>query len=164
MAITVENGNYKAKVVDHGVSLNNDKIKPWVTFQLENGQRLTWFGAMTGKGREITARTLVLLGLPGNDASVLVRVVDNKPARDVILNTDKEYELVVENQTWEGTTRSRVKFVNDPSQSTLTKSIQEGDLVKIRAGLNLQGDLSLARKELNIPDISALTDTDDIGF
>lgn len=78
--------------------------------QGENEERITWVGWLTANSIQRTMTTLVdVLGFNGDDEP-MPGTSDLKPGS---LNTQKDVELVVEMETYEGKTNPRVKWVNN---------------------------------------------------
>lgn len=91
-----------------------------VAFQFdEAGQptKLFWNGWLTEGAVENTFKTLVqVLEFNGNEDVVSVPggdINEGMLADQDCINRNKEVELVVENETYEGKTRARIKFVNN---------------------------------------------------
>lgn len=104
------NGRYKAKAKEWGLGeTNSGNIQVGVLFELTEpgaeGQRIAWYGGFTEKGAPITFRALRTMGWVGSDVTEL-----DAPA--AALNTN-EVELVIEPETYEGKTTTKVKWVNE---------------------------------------------------
>ena len=98
----LKSGNYIAKVVSHATSeTKSGAPQAVVTFSLGENQKITWYGSFKeGKAQEITFKSLLAMGLKGNN-----------PAGD--LEIGKEVEIVVEIEPdLNGKDHARVKFIN----------------------------------------------------
>jgi hypothetical protein len=146
-------GKHAAKIDDYGIGKNKeDKPYVFINFKLsDTGESIKWFGHLgDAKGdkkspREITLQTILRMGFRGDDVHDLA---DGRQSR--MLDESVEYELVLENNTYNGKTSLRVKFINTP-QERLT-----GEEAKRLA--SYKSELSAMRSELGIKKPS---DTDD---
>jgi hypothetical protein len=106
----------KAKTWDFGESeKGTEQIA--VDFEIvdgdERGRRITWYGYFTEKTEERTIESLRICGWVGDDISGIV-------------DLPNEVELVIEPETYEGKTRSRVKWVNRAGGLALKTRLDEG--------------------------------------
>lgn len=105
------NGNYTAHA-NGGTLGETSKGDPQVVveFQLLNEGyeqvKINWFGYFTEKSRERTIESLRTAGWTGDDLTDLSELA----TRDDI----PQVELVIENETYEGKTRAKVQWVNQP--------------------------------------------------
>jgi hypothetical protein len=114
MARSVVPGTYLGKVKNYGIT-TTQAGEPQVAIQFglttpEGQKTLTWHGTLKeGKGREITLGALLNCGFRGDDISALADGVDGGA-----LDTDREVDLVVEDNTPPGKTEvySKVRWVN----------------------------------------------------
>lgn len=138
-------GTYKAKIKDYGYSQKEGKEpSAMVQFQLEEGHTITWFGSFNGGARPITVKTLVeTLGFSSDNPEDLF-----KGAGSFVLNEDREFELVIEDNTWNGVTRPRVKYINISGQTRLAEKLNESQAKVAIGGLNLKGDFLAAKQAL----------------
>lgn len=101
----MENGTYKAKAIGGGLGETSKGAEQVaVEFSLLdegfNGWRITWFGFFTEKTTESTIRALRTCGWQGTDLTDLTGIDTN------------EVLLVIENETYDGKTSPKVRWVN----------------------------------------------------
>ena len=88
-----------------------------VGFQIGLEGRLSWTGWLTEKALEQTMKTLVeVLEFNGDEATVVVPDGDMRQgmmANQDCINRVKDVQLVVENETYEGKTFAKIKWVNN---------------------------------------------------
>lgn len=94
------------------------------------GQRITWFGSFTDtvqkSGGTVADRTLESLRIFGFQGTDLDTFADQQP--------DNEVSITVDHETYDGKTRAKVQWVNDPNRGiTLANPLQGGDLRKFGA-------------------------------
>jgi len=146
-------GKYKAHIVDHGITKTKEGLpQVAVKFEIvETGNSINWFGSFKGGAKEITAVNLARLGMKGVDPSVLHRETDTAP---LALDTETEFELVVENHTYNNKTNPRIKFINRPGESGgFGVKVDKAEVKSLFAGMNLGAKLIEARKKLGVSDI-----------
>ena len=141
-------GTYKAKIQDYGLVQNQKgqpQVKVFFKFN-ETGETFSWFGNLsTPVGQEITTKTLITLGAtPAN-----IDKIENGLASNV-LDTQKEFELVVENNEYNGKTSPRIKYINDPSRAPAQSFLKgTGALAGLKgtaAALVAKGEVAPAAK------------------
>lgn len=98
----LKNGKYRGRGIQGVLTTSGDKECVMVEFELleHEGQSLTWWGYFTDAAMEITFKALRNCGWTGTDLQDLTGL----DANEVI--------LVVENETYQGKTRPKVKWVN----------------------------------------------------
>ena len=109
------NGRYRARGVQAALgktSKGGEQVA--VEFQVYDaegvpGESITWYGYFTEKTFERTIESLRLCGWTGNDLSDLSGVDAN------------EVSLTIENEEYNGTTRSKVQWVNAPGAGLTLK-------------------------------------------
>lgn len=105
---TVADGEYMAHPVQYGLGFTKDqKPQACVVLELiEKKVKLPWYGSFRGKPGvfERTVRSLHLMGMEGDDIEALT--IDDL-TNDVL--------VVVKNEEYEGKTRPRIAWINDPS-------------------------------------------------
>lgn len=138
-------GEYLGKIVEYGIS-ETKKGDPQVFVTLQSGtDKITWFGSFTNeKAREITVKTLVDMGLEGDDVSEL--------SDEVGLDKNKELKFKVDTETWNGKEYTKVKWVSDPNKSTFAK-LDKKDAVKKLSSLNLKGLIAEAKAKAGVDEI-----------
>ena len=142
----MEPGKHNAKITDYGIS-STQSGKPQVFIKFNNG--LTWYGTFKkndGEPNQVTFKTLITCGFKGTDIMALA----DGPSGGV-LNTDKELELVVENEVYNGQERQKIKFINDPSMGMQNKLDRSG-AAKVMGGENFAGELLKMRQEMGVKD------------
>lgn len=99
MAELHEEGRFRARGIEgawgHSKS-GTEQVA--VLFELEDGARLTWYGYLTEKTAERTMNSLIACGV--TDLETLEGLGND------------EVELVIEHETYEGTTRAKIQWVN----------------------------------------------------
>lgn len=150
-------GTYKAHIKSYGVGKPKDGKRPpiFVEFELDTEEKdnppvLTWYGQMSDSTKpgskkhpyEITIETLLKLGLKGNDPYA---VAENKAG---ILNTIQEYEVVVEDNEYNGKINSRIRYINFPRN----REVLSYEDAKVMAGYNFSGAVLAARQASGIQD------------
>lgn len=98
-------GVYRARAVSATLGENskgNEQVAIQFRFLAAElvGQTITWYGTFTDKSADISIKALRACGWQGNDLTELLGI----DANDV--------DLVVANETWEGKSRTKVKWVN----------------------------------------------------
>jgi hypothetical protein len=144
----IEPGKYMATLESHSIT-ENKKGDPQVAavFSFRNAagpQKITWFGGFSEAGRQYTIKNLITLGLKGNN-----------PAGN--LEIGKQVEIVIDNETFEGKTRAKVKFINGPGAA---RNVIPQDLAKAKLSA-LEGAVMAARMASG-PSLDS--DSDDFGF
>lgn len=112
--MSIKPGTYKAKIADYGVVLSQ-KGQPQVkvVFSLETGTKFSWFGGISSEQQTaITTKTLFTMGA----TSDTIDKVENGPSGNA-LNTAKTYELVIEDNEYNGKVSQRIKYINDPENA-----------------------------------------------
>jgi len=138
-------GTYKAKIKDYGYSQKEGKDpSAMVQFQLEDGHTITWFGSFNGGARAITVKTLIeTLGFSSDNPEDLY-----KGAGSFVLNEDREYDLVIEDNTWNGVTRPRIKYINVSGQTRTIEKLDASQTKVAIGGLNLKADFLAAKQTM----------------
>lgn len=101
-------GKYKARAIDGALGESGEKKTPCVDvmFRIEEGdhagEEIGWQGWMTDKAVKTTFRALRNMGWQGDNVTELVGIDQNI------------VELDVQRETYEGKTRTKVKWVNRP--------------------------------------------------
>ena len=135
------NGIYRAKAISHvlGESKNKGTPQSQVAFELSQegyeGQRIDWLGYYTEKTEDRTLESLRIAGWTGDDLS----------AAELPGLGSTEVDLVIENEEWEGKTRSKVQWVNKPGGIALGKPMDDVArktfAARMRAKIATQGKL-----------------------
>lgn len=110
----IKPGKYHAKVVDYGIT-SSKAGDPMMTVRFawtDEGveQQYNWIGSFKeGKAQEITVKTLIVLGLKSTDK---IPELADGPSSNA-LDLTKVVEISIENETYEGKTSPRIKWVNE---------------------------------------------------
>lgn len=88
------------------------------------GQKITWMGFFTDATEERTLKSLRLLGFEGDDLGAFVT---QHPTNEVV--------AVVEHETYDGKTRAKVAWINDPTGGgmRMANALSGADLRKFGA-------------------------------
>lgn len=112
MSTYINPGNYKAKAIASGIGVSNSKGTPYVrvTFRLiDSGSEIDWFGYVPNEAaQERLVKDLVTMGYKGTNPEEL----DNLDEESVGAFLPATVSLKIEDEEWQGNTRSRVRFVN----------------------------------------------------
>lgn len=152
-------GKYPARIKSYGVGKpsGNAKRPPiFVEFEAndsmtgESGSVFYWGSLDDAKNPnakkhpyEITIDNLIRLGLKGNDP---YSIADNAPGA---LNSFREYELVLEEQEYQGKKSIRVKYINLPGSGGVKEKLSHQE-AKQMSGFNFAGAVMAARQQLGI--------------
>lgn len=131
----MNDGTYKGHVADYGAATNS-KGQPQIVVKFkiqtpEGDQFLNWYGFFSEKSTPFTLKTLLLLGFTGNDISVLSQGVASNS-----LSTTQEYDLAIAKETWEGQTRTKIKFISLPGSQGIKNAVTGGEATKVLAKFN----------------------------
>jgi hypothetical protein len=127
----MKDGRYSAVVKDYGISETQaGDPQVFIAFDVAHGEgteTLTWFGSLKeGKAQEITLKGLLAAGFTGKDVSELADGPDGGA-----LPLGIEVSLVIENEEYEGKTRTRIRWVNKPGSG----GVQRADATTAKAKL-----------------------------
>lgn len=146
----IKAGTYIATLTNYGIKINNSG-KPQIAcaFQIIDNDEvfnLTWYGSFNeGKAQEMTIKTLMsvfeLMCEPSEIESYLDRIA-SQGVESGLLNQDKEYQLVVEHDTYEGKTRAKIKWVNNVGSGNKFEKLAQGEVKKLFSGLNIGGTVA----------------------
>jgi hypothetical protein len=130
-------GTYAARAIEADLG-ETSKGDPQVAVLLQvvdeafAGETITWFGSFTDKAKPFTFAALRTLGWSSDDVSDLTGVTDN------------EVKVVLEEDTYDGKTRLRVKWINRLGGLAL-KTPMSADRKKAFAA-QMRGDAILSRQ------------------
>ena len=157
-------GTFPAKVIDHDLECDDQMNLKTVHVKFEvvdnDGEckTITAFMSMKGGAVPITMKNLVLLGFQGKadkDILTLIRSQgEGKELKPLALDGEKVVDLVLENETYEGKTRLKVKYINEQGRSAMKRSNVSAAAINL-GGLNLAGHIAEARKEVGAPATTA---------
>jgi hypothetical protein len=99
-------GRYTAKVIEAGVGQDkNNEPQPFMKLQTEAGETITWYGSLKSeKAQEIAVKAAVTAGFTGRDWDDFSRGVSSFKTVSV--------SITVEDETYNGKTRTKVKWIN----------------------------------------------------
>lgn len=137
----IKEGRYAARVVSYGIPEVDQGKTPAVVltfaFQEDGEHReLTWYGYLSEKAIDRTMKSLIIAGFNGD----YLRNLCEPNAFE-----EKEVSIVVEHETYEGKTRAKIKWINEPGAGQF-KSLHP-EVVERQFG-NLNSALRAARAEL----------------
>jgi hypothetical protein len=147
-------GKYPAKIVDFGIWTGKDGTKApsavvMFEYKTPGGEvkQITWFGSFNGGAREITVETLIRMGFTGKNGAEL-----NQGNGSGVLNQAEDaFEIVLENDTYQGKTTCKVRYINLPGGGGFRAKMAEGEANVLMGGLNLSGDFAAARAQAGAP-------------
>lgn len=163
-------GKFPAKIKSHGVGkAQNKAIRAPVYVEFEVTDPTTgeigtiyWWGNMDDKKNpeskfhpyEISIKNLVTMGLKGTDP---YSIAENAAGT---LNVFKEYELELENNTFNGKTSIRVKYVNIPGAGGVKETLTAAEARQM-AGFNFASVVLAARQQSGIKEEPASSQADE---
>jgi hypothetical protein len=144
-------GTYIGKLKNYGIKMTGAG-KPQIACQFqiiedETVHNITWFGSFNeGKAQEMTIKTLMtvfeLMCEPSEIEAMLDRIASQGSESD-LLNTDKDYQLVIEHSEYNGKTQAKVKWVNNVGTGQKFEQLAAG----MFKGLNLAGTVAAFKAE-----------------
>lgn len=146
---TIKPGTYEAKVVDYGVA-KTKKGDPMVMVRFavypsetSVSQNITWYGTFSSpKAQEITSEALAICGMKTKNFAELAN-----GAGSGVLDEKKVVSLTIVQEEWEGKTRTKVKYINQPGGSGFRDKMSKADAAQLFNGLNLAGVAAAAQKK-----------------
>ena len=138
----IETGKHLAKIVDYGFAKTKSGAEQvFITFELLDGRKKKWFGSLKqGKACEFTIDTMLKIGFNGDWDSF------SEPGVVTAFNPNKELEIDVQDEHFNGQTYRKIKWINDPNKG----AVEGSQAVQIVKSMDLKA-LTLARKaELGI--------------
>lgn len=148
--------NVEANVLDYKV-VTSKQGDPMIAlrFICADGKSRDWFGSMHTEGSQaITFKSLIVLGFTGADPLELAAGVESG-----LLDVTKTVSLVVEDETYNGKTREKVRWINEVGGGGF-KNVIEKDQVKQFAGMNLKAAFAAQKAILPKPAPKAQDDED----
>jgi hypothetical protein len=148
MAEKIREGNFSAKVIDYAItaSKSGDPMA-CVLFKLVDhdgdSHSLSWYGSFKGGAAKWTCKNLALLGMKGEDPAVLAEGFGNGA-----LNTEMDFEVVVQYETWNEKTFPKIKFINLPGSSKFQNKMDKGEAKLKFQGMDFGGHFAEAREEM----------------
>lgn len=147
----LEPGTYKAKIKNYGIVSNEKGEQVVVEFGLENGMNYRWYGKINGdKGGEITIKNLFTMGA---NQSNFTKVADGLKSN--VLNTSKEFEVVVASRKYNGKEYTEIKYINDPSapRANAPQFVQGSNSLQSMKGIAAQIAAEQGLKTANSEDV-----------
>jgi hypothetical protein len=144
MANYVDNGTYRAKALDAKWSQSKaNKDQVLVEFEIKDegaakGKRITWYGSLSGKAEARTIEALMHCGWDGDFDNL--RTVG-----------EKECQIVIDNEEWEGKTRSKVKWVNRCGSSGIAAAPELAPEHKQSLRERMAAQVAAKLEELGLP-------------
>lgn len=145
----IQAGTFNAKIVDHGVSVKEDKA-PQAVICFEVNDRtdhkpiINWYGSFHENAKKYTVETLIQCGFKSNNPMDLQRFInENEPLKPIVLDEESDFELVLENNTYNDKTSVRIKYINSPGNNRLRKEVDSN----VFTGMNLDGMFMSERKK-----------------
>lgn len=135
-------GTFVTTVVDHGLEMINSKPVAVLTFA-SGHKYLGWF---TGEAAKYTTEALVKAGFHGTKVEQL-----NVPGA---IDPKHKVEIVVQEDTYEGVTRAKVKWINK-----VREKMSDKEVAVTLGGLNLDAQLAEARQELGVKGVNVVAKT-----
>jgi hypothetical protein len=124
-------GKFRARAQEWGIGeAKTGTFQVGVVFELldqEPGTTITWYGALTDAALEWTMKALRNMGWQGDDVTELDGNGGHLDANEV--------QLVVDEEEWEGKTRTKVKFVNSMGGLAMSSRVTGDKLKGFAAGL-----------------------------
>ena len=142
-------GKYKAKIVDYGIGETKSGV-PSVNVRFQFGDNsLTWSGYLSeGKARQITVENLTRMGF--TDVDRMADLTDG--VLSGLLDTNKELEIDVQSEVYEGKTFLKIKWINELGfRNSMSKDAFKAKL----AGMNIKGTFALVKENQKAKGISS---------
>jgi hypothetical protein len=144
-------GTYIGKLTNYGIKMTGSG-KPQIAcqFQIINNETvysITWFGSFNeGKAQEMTIKTVMtvfdLMCEPSEIEAMLDRIA-SQGVESGLLNTDKDYQLVIEHDTYNGKVNAKIKWVNNVGTGQTFEKLASGTF----KGLNLGGTVAALKAQ-----------------
>jgi len=148
MSTELRAGSFDAKVKDYsiGTTKKGDPMA-MVRFELFDSEGLahiiTWYGTFgTEKSAEITCEALAICGWSTKNPADLA-----KGKGSGVLSEDKIVSLTIAQDTYDGKTRMKIKYINPVGGGGFRNQMEHSDAVKLFNGLNLAGIAAVAQKK-----------------
>lgn len=142
----IKAGKYMAKALQGAFGKSKEKNTPQVgvefAFNTPEGTRETiwWVGFFTEKAKEKALETLALIGFNGDDRFGADSFDHNA-----------EVEIVIELETYEGKSRPRVTWVNEPGGRKFSDlPVTEVKSMLVGAGIDLKKEMAAIRAKKGI--------------
>lgn len=135
------------KVFDYGISTTKEGLpQVAVLFRDGEGRDYRWNGTLKpGRGQELTLDALIVMGLRSDNLADLA-----KGAESGLLDREKEVQLTVGDEEYQGVVRRKVKWVNEVGGGGFAQRLSETDAAAKMASLNLSAAFKAKLAERNI--------------
>jgi hypothetical protein len=148
----IEPGRYDAKAIEAQLAqAGTGTPQVAVLFEIEDGRTITWFGFLTEKSFPYTLKALRILGFKGGDISK----VESQELG--------EASITVKHDTYEGETRAKVEWVNEPGSSGPALTPLENKSAFAKAMAKKIAALEAGGKSEE-EDLDEVLDDDDVPF
>jgi len=136
-------GKYPVKITNYGIS--DGKIAPQVMieFMHQDGESITWYGSLSERASQQTLKALINCGLNTTEIADLAA----GPASGA-LDMKTMVQITVEESTYNGKTRTKVKWIN-PLSSAKFEATMTKDEAKKKLG-NFSGAIQALRAEMGV--------------
>jgi len=135
-------GKYAAKLTDYGISMTRAG-NPQVVLRLmlENGNEVYHYMSLSEKAQPYTTKTLVVFGYEGQDLS---GIADGPEGG--LLNTKKDVEVVMAEDTYNGVSRMKVKWINEVGGASF-KGLAKSEAIQVLKGVDLKAHVLELKKQ-----------------
>lgn len=152
-------GTFAAKVVDHDLEVDSQMNLKQVMVRFDvidtdgSTKQITWYGSFKplqpGKqtsATEITLKTLAILGFKGTKPVDLMALSRVQPGTDELkplaLDGEKLVDLVLANDTYNGKTTLKVKFINEQGRGAMKRMDVAAPGMINFGGLDIESNLA----------------------
>lgn len=143
----IQPGKYVAKIVDYGIGTTKAG-DPTIVVRFGWGtSSLIWNGSLKeGKAQEITIKALLRMGLSDDDKiENLADGIDSK-----LLDMDRELEIDVQMDTYEGKTRPKIAWINEVGGGKFKHAMNKEEFKAKLGGMNIKSNLKAIRHEMGM--------------
>lgn len=152
--MSVTPGQYKAKISNYGITntkAGDPQVAVLFDIQDQDGtpREMTWYGTFKeGKGRDITLRALLTMGMRSDDFEKLAEGITGN-----VLNAENPVNLSIEDEPGQdGKTYAKIRWINPVGGSAFRDKMTK-DQAKVKLGaLNLRGAMALIKQEMGVKD------------
>lgn len=144
-------GTYKAKIKDYGITEPKDASKkPRVLVQFEyeiphdtlpEHKKITWFSSLVNNDDSLNEITIKELTETFGATPESINNLGNGIGSHAI-NEDRDYEIVLEEDTYQGKTSLKVKYVNIFGATRKSDKMDAAKASVFVGGLNLAGKIA----------------------
>ena len=124
----MEPGTHSVKIKTYGVAPSKSgAVNVVLQFEDEAGQTISSYKSFSEKAIKYTFSDLETCGLTKENATKIEMMAAG--IESGILDHEKELSIVVENDTYEGVTRAKVKWINEPGGLQNVVSVAEAKVL-----------------------------------